>query len=468
MQKTIIANVIALVLALTAQAQLTIQVPTFPSNTPADATIYMTGTINGWDPGDETFALTFVEDQNVYQITLDIPAQQIFFKFTRGSFATVEGDNNGNFIPDRVLDYDGTEQTVVMAILGWEDLPGLNSTAAENVDVIAVSFEIPQLDRERRIWVYLPPDYSTSPDRYYPVMYMQDGQNLFDVLSAFAGEWEVDESLNTLFENGDDGIIIIGIDNGGINRINEYSPWENPNFGGGEGDEYVQFLVETLKPYVDANYRVLEGPENTGIMGSSMGGLISMYAAIKHQDVFGKAGIFSPSFWFSDEIFNFVNATGKTGGDMRIYLMGGETESATLVQELNQMRTTLTNVGFSDQEVNLVTHADGQHAEWYWGREFPAAYLWLFGDVAAGTSSVDPELGLHIAPNPADSVLLIEIEKPLADLQVEIRDIQGRVIQARRQITSTTLDVHQLPSGNYFLMIFDGIEYLGAEKFIKK
>jgi len=116
--------------------------------------------------------------------------------------------------------------------------------------------------------------------------------------------------LNELFNGGDDGVIVIGIDNGGAERINEYCPWENTAYGGGDGAAYVNFIVNTLKPYIDENYRTLAGREHTGIMGSSLGGLISLYAAIEHQDVFSKAGIFSPAFWINPEVYDYVTTVG--------------------------------------------------------------------------------------------------------------------------------------------------------------
>ena len=202
-------------------------------------------------------------------------------------------------------------------------------------------------------------------------------QNLFDVNSSLSGEREIDESLNELFDKGDEGVIVIGIDNGSVSRIDEYSPWINSEYGGGEGDEYVNFIVETLKPYVDSSFITMPDRLNTGIMGSSLGALISFYAAIEHQDVFSKAGIFSPSFWFSDEVYAHVDTTGKKY-DMDIYLLGGEQEGDDLIQDMNDMIIILHNAGFEDSEIKMITHQDGQHSECYWCREFPHGYLWLF------------------------------------------------------------------------------------------
>lgn len=159
---------------------------------------------------------------------------------------------------------------------------------------------MPQLDRNRKIWLYLPPDYSTST-KNYPVLYMQDGQNLFDNATSFAGEWQVDETLNSLFAGGDYGAIVVGIENGGGERLNEYSPWNNPSYGGGLGDQYVAFLANTLKPYIDANYRTRPEPQFNALIGSSMGALISTYGATEFPNIFRKVGSLSPAVLVFDE-----------------------------------------------------------------------------------------------------------------------------------------------------------------------
>jgi predicted alpha/beta superfamily hydrolase len=206
---------------------------------------------------------------------------------------------------------------------------------------------------------------------------MHDGQNLFDIATSFAGEWEVDESLNEFFNAGKDVPIVVGIDNGGADRIAEYTPWANPNYGGGDGDKYAKFIVETLKPYIDANYRTKPGRENTGVMGSSLGGLISFYIAVKYQDIFSKAGIFSPSFWYSDSCYTFASATGKHF-PMQFYIMGGNNESGGLVQEMENMIDTLFAAGFGEEEIKLKVIPGGQHNEYLWRTQFPDAYEWLF------------------------------------------------------------------------------------------
>ncbi|MBK8427854.1 MAG: hypothetical protein IPL27_18645 [Lewinellaceae bacterium] len=275
-------------------SQLTIVVTAIPGNTPPGSSIYIAGTFNNWNAGDATKILTPMGNGQ-FSIVLTPAVGTVKFKFTRGGWPSVEGNANGSFQPDHETTYNGQPKTIQLPILSWEDLggSGSNSTAAANVQIMDNDFYIPQLNRNRRIWLYLPPDYATTT-KSYPVLYMQDAQNLFDAETSFSGEWEVDESLNELHQQGDYGCIVVGIDNGGVDRLNEYSPWINAQYGGGQGDEYIEFLVSTLKPYIDANYRTLPGRNTTGIMGSSMGGLISMYGFSERQDIFPKAGIFPP------------------------------------------------------------------------------------------------------------------------------------------------------------------------------
>ena len=140
---------------------------------------------------------------------------------------------------------------------------------------------------------------------------MHDGQNLFDSSMSYSGEWSVDETLNKLYSEKNLKLIVVGIDNGESKRLDEYSPWKNKKYGGGEGEAYTKFIVETLKPYIDDNYKTLKDKNNTAIIGSSMGGLVSHYAGLKYPKVFGKIGVFSPAFWFAPEVTEFSKTHGN-------------------------------------------------------------------------------------------------------------------------------------------------------------
>jgi len=218
----------------------------------------------------------------------------------------------------------------------------------------------------------LPPGYATSGKRY-PVLYMHDGQNVFDDLTSFAGEWGVDETLDSIGNHSGE-MIVVAVDHGGTQRLNEYCPYDMEKHGTGEGDEYVDFLAKTLKPFIDKTYRTEKTKKNTFIAGSSMGGLISMYALLKYPRVFGGAGIFSPAFWVGPKIFDDIKARGAKVNS-RIYFYCGEREGETMVPDTEKAFSEMRKV--SRSRMVCVVRADGKHSEWVWKEEFPLFYLWL-------------------------------------------------------------------------------------------
>jgi predicted alpha/beta superfamily hydrolase len=431
-------------------SQLTIQVTSVPANTPPGATIYAAGTFNNWNPGDAAFDL--IQQGGQYSITFTPSVGTHKFKFTRGAWSTVEGDANGNFLPDRTVVYNGQPATVALSILSWEDTGGTGgSTAAPNVEVLDDDFYIPQLNRTRRIWLYLPPGYDTSSKRY-PVLYMHDGQNLFDDQTSFSGEWKVDEALNDLHAQGDYGCIVVGIDNGGASRLNEYSPWVNAQYGGGQGDAYVQFITETLKPHIDSLYRTLSGRHSTGIMGSSMGGLISMYAFSERQDVFSRAGIFSPAFWFAGNNSANHTAANPKEGDARVYFLAGGQEPASVTQNMQTVASALLTAGFDADEHYFLVEGDGQHSEWFWARAFPDAYQWLFQ--GAVTSTTAPEtFPLELFPNPTSDWLRLGYATEPADMRLQIWNAAGLLLRDTTQAGHAPIFVGDLPEGYYVLRV---------------
>ncbi|MGV8915295.1 MAG: alpha/beta hydrolase-fold protein [Kaistella sp.] len=358
-------------------AQITLKVTAIPTNTPAGATLYVAGNFNAWDPGSTPLV---ADGQGNYTYTIPEGTGTLEYKFTRGSWTSVEGDAGGNEIGNRTATFNGTAQNLNLNVLSWKDLGGAGnpSTAASNVHILSENFAIPQLNRTRKIWIYLPPDYETST-KTYPVLYMQDGQNLFDNTTAFAGEWQVDETLNTLFAAGDYGAIVIGIDNGGGSRIDEYTPWNNPQYGGGEGDLYMQFMAETLKPYVDANYRTKPGKEFNALVGSSLGALISTYGGVKYSSTFSKIGSFSPAYWIVDnQLNNYIETSTADLSAMRVYFVAGSNESTTMEANIEAVKTRLQTKGLTPANTLVKLDSYGQHNENYWKGEFSAAYKWLF------------------------------------------------------------------------------------------
>ena len=236
------------------------------------------------------------------------------------------------------------------------------------------------LDRKRQIRLYLPPGYAQSAKRY-PVLYMHDAQNLFDVKTAHAGEWEIDEAMDALAREGKLEAIVVGIDNGREKRMTELNPFDHPHFGKGEGDRYMNFVVNTVKPLIDARYRTMPDRANTAVMGSSMGGLISHYAVNQHPDVFSTAGIFSPSYLIGPDMFKAAAAK-PASKDARLYLLIGEREGREMVEATGRMRDDLVKAGHPRGNTALKVVPGGEHTEAFWRNEFREALLWMFAKPA--------------------------------------------------------------------------------------
>jgi len=437
---------LSMLIAFNSLTQLTIVLDQVPANTPEVSNIHIAGSFQGWIPSDASYILEETIDGD-FEITIDPPVGELVFKFTRGDWETPEGNENGGFLPDRTFSYDGLEQVLTLQILSWEDIGGTNSTAADNVSILDTNYPIPELDRERRVWVYLPPDYDSAPEKYYPVLYIHDGQNVFDAATSFSGEWEVDESLNTLHENGDYGCIVIAIDNGGAYRLDEYSPWINTQYGGGQGDDYMQFIINTLKPDIDNLYRTRTERDFTGIMGSSMGGLISMYGGMEYSTVFSKIGSLSPAYWFSEESIPHVENSSHEDL-MRVYTIIGEQEGAGAVQDVVNMDEAMLESGLSAEEFITTIHSDGAHSEWYWSREFSDAYEWLFADINLSLPNSERPPQVLIYPNPSDDFIFIKGHESIASLR--IIDITGRIIYHTSEPTDS-VEVSSFASGKYLI-----------------
>jgi predicted alpha/beta superfamily hydrolase len=207
---------------------------------------------------------------------------------------------------------------------------------------------------------------------------MHDGQNVFDAKTSYAGEWGVDECLDSLETKTGKGFIVVAVDNGLDKRIAEMTAWKNDKYGGGEGAQYVDFMVKTLKPYIDKHFRTLTNKENTAIIGSSLGGLISVYAAIKYPAVYGKVGNFSPAYWINmDSLKSFIGSR-KQKLSFRLYSFAGLKESPTITTDINTIDECLKKVGLTTSQIKTTIYEDGEHKEWFWRREFPKAVEWLF------------------------------------------------------------------------------------------
>lgn len=339
--------------------------------------VYVAGDFNNWTPGDLHYKMKpFGGTRRVF-VFKDVPAGKFEFKFTRGGWDKVETTAKGEDVANHEVEVNG-DTSLMFSIAGWHDdypdKPKPN-TATAQVLVLDTAFAIPQLDRTRRVWIYLPKSYNALKGKSYPVLYMQDGQNLFNEQTAAFGEWGIDECLDTLQQKLNKECIIVGIDNGAAHRINEYDPYDNAKYGKGEGTQYVDFLVQTLKPFIDKRFRTLKDSSHTFIAGSSMGALISLYAVIKYPNVFGSAGIFSPAFWIAPEMYNDAQQTDfKTMH--RFFFYAGQKESESMVSDMKKMEDVLYKNNKQIQNTEVIFPL-GQHNETYWRKVFPEFYKWL-------------------------------------------------------------------------------------------
>ena len=253
----------------------------------------------------------------------------------------------------------------------------LNSSAqgsSYSKQVTNFSIEAPQLHTTKKIWLYLPKGYNTST-RKYPVIYMHDAQNLFDASTSYAGEWNIDETLDSINAQ----VIVIGVEHGGDKRIDELTPFKNQKYGGGKADDYLDFIVNTLKPKVDATYRTKTNAKNTAIFGSSLGGLVSFYAALKYPQVFGKVGCFSPSFWFGRKELNDLMEETKDFDAKVFFLCGDDEGDADVIHDMKNVADWVNTKRCECKKLNKeVIVKGGQHNEKLWRESFKKAYLWLF------------------------------------------------------------------------------------------
>jgi len=246
------------------------------------------------------------------------------------------------------------------------------------------------LGNDRDVIVYLPPGYETSKRKRYPVFYMHDGQNLFDGATSFipGQEWRVDETAQALIDAGKvEPLIIVGIYNT-RDRVNEYTAAEDPKYKmGGKADLYGRMLVEELKPFIDSHYRTRKEAKHTGLGGSSLGGLASLYLALKYSDVFGLAAVVSPSVWFANKhIVNYVAALPKPA-NVRIWLDMGTNEgkdskdtagSEKAIADVRLLREALTSKGWKDDNLRYFEAKGAEHHETAWAARAPEILTFLF------------------------------------------------------------------------------------------
>lgn len=339
--------------------------------------VYISGNFNEWVTQDKNFEMEKV-GQGLYHFRFRTDFEypgELLYKFTRGDWSEVEIDKFGNRTENRSC----TQQQGVIRehVEKWRRnwLP-FKTGFLPKVQLISEKFEIPQLNKKRRIWALLPYDYETSAE-HYPVLYLQDAQNLFNEKAQF-GNWEIDKKLAVMSQYGIGKIIVIAVEHAEKERIKEYNVGHTV-LGSGQGKQYIRFLTDTLKPFVDNHFRTMPGRGHTGIGGSSMGGLVSIFSGIMYPEVFGKLMIFSPSLWVVPKIkLSMLDV--EEMQDTRVYLYAGGEESETMVEQVQRFKKRLLKKeGCTDKmKIRLSINPEGKHNETYWSDEFPKAIEWLF------------------------------------------------------------------------------------------
>ena len=238
------------------------------------------------------------------------------------------------------------------------------------------------LPDDRDLIVWLPPGYDDEPDRRYPVLYMHDGQNLFEPDTAFKkGEhWRVGETATELIEAGRvDPLIIVGIANAGEKRIQEYTPTEDARLGGGLAREYGRMLVEEVKPFIDAAYRTEPGAAHTGLAGSSLGGLATLHLGFTYPAVFSKLAALSPSVWWDRRaILRTVRST-RPKPALRIWVDMGTAEGRRALDDARLLKAALVGAGWVvGADLHYAEHENAAHTETAWARRVGPMLEWLY------------------------------------------------------------------------------------------
>ncbi|HET8921974.1 MAG TPA: alpha/beta hydrolase-fold protein [Candidatus Acidoferrum sp.] len=237
------------------------------------------------------------------------------------------------------------------------------------------------LRNQRDLIVYAPPGYYEQPSRRFPILYLQDGQNLFDGATSFipGQDWHVGQTADYCIDTGAvEPLIIVGIYNTKA-RIREYTPTHVPKLGGGRADGYAKFLMEEVKPFVDREYRTLSGSQSTGIGGSSLGGLVSLYLGLKYPRIFGKIAALSPSVWWNQQVIHRIARAAKVEPRPRIWLDIGTGEGRRIAQEVEKFRDVLLEKGWQlDRDLRYERVEGAEHNEAAWAQRVGPLLQFLY------------------------------------------------------------------------------------------
>jgi predicted alpha/beta superfamily hydrolase len=355
-----------------AEVNVTVTVVT-PSSTPRDAQLYIAGNhslIGDWNPGQVKMTK---QSDSVWTISFKLPKDLFFeFKITRGTWNT-QAIYVGNEIPPNTHLTVSHDTAITLHPLSWRDI---DFAFTENI-VGTVKYHRAMkgdgLNHPRDVIVWFPPSYDKDSLRRYPVLYMHDGQNVFDPSTSFIGyDWHVDEVADSLIKTGKmNEVIVVGIYNT-PERADEYGDTKL-------GRAYMRFLVEKVKPMIDSMYRTLPDRENTAVMGSSMGGLMSFLLIWNYPEIFSMAGCLSPVF--REPLIRSVAAYEGADKKIKIYMdNGGVGLDDELQKGCDGMLQALYKIGFL-MNGNLVWYKDStaEHNERAWAARVWRPLTFMFG-----------------------------------------------------------------------------------------
>ena len=344
-----------------------------PATTPAGSTLCISGNaseLGNWSGSG--LKLLATEGQHSAATVEFAPGTSLEFKVTRGSWDTVEKSATGEEIANRQWTVQG-DDTVRVSVAKWRDQTASRATTRHSTrtgDVRVLTAFPSKFVAPRDVLVWLPPGYAAEPKRRYPVLYCHDGNNMLDDSTSFVGEWKLDETAAGLIaEKRIEPFIAVCVYNTGA-RIAEYTPVADSQGRGGKGGDYARFLLEELKPAIDKSYRTAKDPARTGVLGSSLGGLISLAIGFDHPQAFGLVGAVSPSVWWADEAI--IKRAALAPKSLRVWLDIGTAEgdsplgSSRTEHGVGATRDALLKAGLPESQVHFEVIEGAHHNEAAW------------------------------------------------------------------------------------------------------
>ena len=335
--------------------------------------VLISGDANAWSTDSGVVRLGRASP-GLYRGVAPWAGRHVCYKYHLGDWGSEEVDEWGNRRHNRCYGGEGELRDTVPGFLDAHR--NYDSRLLPRIETLPPNLPLPAPFATRRIAALLPHDYDRSGKRY-PVIYLQDGQNLFDEFAPY-GNWELDRRMAWLAERGCGDFIVVAIDHAEEKRIKEYAPAHATRIAPGEADAYGRFLVDALKPLIDKSYRTYPERDNTAIGGSSLGALAALQVAMAHPDVFAKAMLLSPSIWVDPDLPEEwpLHRHGRTD----VFLYGGMRESARSAATFSELFRRLSRLDSPKRRLYVHSHFEplATHSESAWGAVFPRAMCTLF------------------------------------------------------------------------------------------